>query len=178
MRKFKTFITLTAVALIAISCSTPCPPAPEVETIDMEAVKAEIMAMEEAYETAINNEDIEGMLAYYADDAISMAPNRPALVGKDAIRARLVENQQKDAEEEEEDEMEGTLNLETGSIRAEGNLVVEVGTWTYTEGEFVGTGKFVTVFEKRDGKYLAVSDIWNADKKYGDDDDDEEGDDD
>ena len=54
MKKLRFLLPTLAIGLFAISCSTPCPPAEEPETIDMDAVKAEIMALEEAYQNAEN----------------------------------------------------------------------------------------------------------------------------
>lgn len=39
------------------------------------------------YETALNANDIEGILALYSSDPVFMPQNAPALVGRDAVRA-------------------------------------------------------------------------------------------
>ena len=69
----------------------------------------------------------------------------------------------------------GSLSFQVESIMADGDLLVEAGISTYTaaNGE-VSTGKYVSVFEKRDGKYVCVRDIWNEDEDEDDDDDDDE----
>jgi hypothetical protein len=55
--------------------------------------------------------------------------------------------------------------MNTG-LWAQGNIVVETGTstWTDSTGATLFTGKYMTLYEKRDGKYIAIRDIWNEDK--------------
>lgn len=156
MRTPQLFIALCGIALFAASCSAPCPPPPEVEEIDMEAVKAEIGAMEAAYQAASNAKDTEGLLAYYADDAQSFPPNKEARVGKEAMRAAMNENPSTG---------NGSMTLSTLDIWADGDLAVETGTYTDLDstGAVASTGVYMSIFEKRDGKYVCVRDIWNSD---------------
>jgi len=145
-----------------------CKPAPEPveEAPDMTALTAEIQAMEDAYAAAENAKDVEGVLAYYSDDAVSLAHEKPALVGKDAIRADITERLN-------DTTRTGTSSFKVLNIIVEGNLLVETGAsmMTNAEGETKTTGKYVSIFQKRDGKWICVRDIWNADS---DDDDGEE----
>lgn len=159
-------MTLIAVGLIAVSCSTPCPPVEEPETIDMDAVKTEIMALEAAYETAENERNVDGVMVYYAEDAISFPPEHPALVGKAAIRERIEGNMSP--------ENTTQIKFETMDVWAAGELATETGKFTVmnADGETLETGTYVSVFEKRDGKYVCVRDIWNEDSDHDDDMDD------
>jgi len=154
MKNLSLFTVLAAMLFLAVSCTAPTGDS----TVDMESVKAEITAMESAYAEASNANDADGVIVYYADDAQSMHPNMPTLVGKDAIRANLVEEMASDT-------LKITLSLAVTDLWAAGDIAVETGTYTATNeaGEVVGKGKYMSVFEKRDGKYVCVRDIYNTD---------------
>ena len=135
-------------------------PVAEEAALDMDAIKAEIQAMEDAYAEASNTKNAEAQVAYYADDAQSMAPNMPTLVGKEAILAYTKEEMAKDSADD------STIRFEIVDLFADGDLLVEVGKSITTKSDGTETtGKYVSVFEKRDGKYICVRDIYNADQK-------------
>lgn len=164
MKTSRLFIALSGIAFIAASCSTPCPPPAEVEveTIDMDAVNAEIGALEAAYQTASNDKDTEGLLAYYAEDAQSFPPNKEPRVGKEAMRAAMNENPNTG---------NGSMTLTTLDVWAEGDIAVETGAWTDLDstGAVAASGIYMSIFEKRDGKYVCIRDIWNSDVPEKDD---------
>jgi ketosteroid isomerase-like protein len=73
-----------ALSIFPISCNTTIN-----ETTakpDMAKIKAEIQALNTAWATAVNVKDAATILDLYADDAISMPDDAPALVGKAAIQ--------------------------------------------------------------------------------------------
>ncbi len=156
----KLSLYLVAFALAATACQPAPEAAPEVVAPDLAAIEVEIQAMEDAYAAAENARDVEGILVYYADDAVSMANEKESLVGKDAIRADMMEGM-KDTTNN------GTISFKVTSIMAEGDMVVETGTTTYTmeDGSSKTTGKYMSVFKKRDGKYICVADIANRNMK-------------
>jgi uncharacterized protein (TIGR02246 family) len=49
--------------------------------------RAEIVAVLKSYERALNASDVAGVVQLYTADAVLMAPNAPAAVGADAVRA-------------------------------------------------------------------------------------------
>ncbi len=174
----KKYFLIALLPLLVLACSQPAEneaveePTPE---MDMDALKAEIQAMEDAYAAAQNAGDIEGILVYYADDAVNMPNEEPSVAGKEAIRKRLSDEM---AEDENEGEEKGTITFTVDQIYADGDLLVEAGTSEYTSPDGkVSTGKYVSIFEKRDGKYVCVRDIWNEDMDDDDDDDDDQMDD-
>lgn len=128
------------------------------EQIDMDAVKAEIAAMEAAFAVAENAKDADGVVAYYADDAQSLTYNAPTDVGKEAIKASVMKGF-------EEDTMGYTISFEVTGVWAAGNYATETGTSTTVDkdGNVVRKGKYMTLFEKRDGKYIAIRDCYNRD---------------
>lgn len=122
----------------------------------MEAVNTEIAALEAAYQAGSNANDNEAVLAYYSDDAQSFPPKKATRVGKESIRAAMNENP---------DEGNGSMSLETLDVWAAGDIAVETGIWTDMDstGAVVLTGKYMSIFEKRDGKFTCIRDIWNSD---------------
>ena len=59
-----------------------------------------------------------------------------------------------------------TNNLGNDSqIAASGDLAYESNTFSATDkaGKVVDSGKYLTVFAKRDGKWMIVRDTWNSD---------------
>ena len=154
MKKFNLWTGFGFMFFCIISCTSP----PEVPAIDMDSVRAEITALEAAYTGATNAKDAEALLAYYADDAQSLPPNKPTLVGKDAIRADYLK-------EMEGDSTQTTSLMTVNNVWASGDMAVETGTFSVTNeaGEEVAKGKYMSLFEKRDGKYVCIRDIWNSD---------------
>lgn len=137
----------------------PDDPPPASETpVGLAQVKSDIQAAENAWAAALNARDLDALMALYADDAVSMTNNAPMLAGKDAIR--------KNQEQEFASTPEGlNFTFEVLDIYGDGNTVTETGASTYknADGEVVGTGKYMCVWKKQDGKYLCVREIYNGD---------------
>lgn len=113
--------------------------------------------MEDAYATALNNKNAEAVVVYYADDAVSLSYNEPMLVGKAAILEDTRKQMAKDTSG-------ATIKFEVVDVFAAGDLAVEVGKSikTLPSGK-IKTGKYISTFEKRGGKYICIRDIWNND---------------
>ncbi len=151
-KSFKwTQLPVALVLLFVVACSQPPAEAP---AIDMEALKTEIQAMEDAYAAAEKAKDADGVAAYYSDDAVSYSRNEEPTVGKAAIRDRIADRLAKD-----------TLNVtnvyKIVDLFAEGNQAVEIGSWTEMDstGTEINKGYYMSYFEKRDGKYVCVRDM-------------------
>jgi ketosteroid isomerase-like protein len=156
------WVLLALFIFVMPSCTQEVESEEQVETIDMEAVKAEIMAMEAAFAVADNAKDVDGVVAYYADDAQSLSNDKPTAVGKEAIKANIAEGFASDT-------MGYSVSFETTGVWAAGDYATETGTSKTVDkdGNVVQTGKFMTLFEKRDGKYIAIRDIYNRDAPKG-----------
>ena len=151
MRQFiRLFGLLVFTALIFSACSTT----EKKETIDMEKVKGEIQAMEDAYAAAEKAKDADGVAAYYSDDAMSYSRNTQPLSGKAAIRENIANNIAKDST--------GNYNVyKVVDLFAEGNTAVEIGSWTEFDasGTELENGNYMSYFQKRNGKYICVRDM-------------------
>lgn len=158
-----------ALALFSVACSAPAPEeaaAPEeiATTVaaepDMAAIKAEIQSLEDAWAAAENAGDVTALLAFYADDAVSMGGGSPMAVGKAAI--------QKEIEAGQAARPAGTsVKYEVLDVFGNESTVTEVGKTTRTDasGKVISSGKYMAIWEKRDGKYVCVRDISNNDSK-------------
>ncbi len=150
---FNSLIAAFAAFVIFFSSCQPAKP-------DMEKVRAEIQALENAYADGLNAKDANAVLAYYAEDAVSMVNNAPVASGRDALLKMVQEDIASDT-------TNTTVAFEVVDIFAAGDLVVETGKATDKDmdGNVVKTGKYMSLFEKRDGKYVCIRDIYNEDKE-------------
>lgn len=138
-------------ALLFASCTKP---AEAPKPIDLEKLKVEIQKMEDAYAAAEAAKDAAAVVAYYAPDAISYGRDAPPVSGITAIKEQIAEGIAKDTT--------GNKNVyKLVDIFAEGNSVVEIGSWTKLDsaGAMVKSGHYMSYFQKRDGKYLCVRDM-------------------
>lgn len=149
--KFQLAIALVISTCLFMACKTP---APEVATVDIAKLKVEIQAMEDAFAAGEKAKDAAAIAAYYSDDAVSYVRNIEPVSGKAAIQSRIAENIAKDTS--------GNTNVyKIVDLYAEGNMAVEVGSWTEVDpsGKEVDKGHYMSVFQKRDGKYLCIRDM-------------------
>ena len=150
MITFKRALIL-AVSLIAVAGTAPA--------ADTTTDTAAIRAVNAAWAKAYNAGDADALVALYAEDAVVFPPAAPAARNRAAIRKFFTQDiaASKAAG--------GTIHLATGDVDASGNLAWESGTFKVTNksGATVETGKYLSVFQKRNGKWLLYRDIWNSD---------------
>ena len=119
LKNIRLFGFLAFTSLIFSACAT----SEKEEVLDMEKVRIEIQAMEDAYAAGEKAKDADAVAAYYSDDAISYSRNRQPLSGKAAIRDNIANNIAKDTTE--------NYNVyRVVDLFAEGNFAVEIGSWT------------------------------------------------
>ncbi len=148
--------------LLSLMAWAGCQP-PQKETVtdaggkaDLAQVRAEIQALETEFGTATTNNDLDALLEYYANDAISLANDAPMLVGKAAIG----EHYKKHVLSRKK-----THTYHTIDVFVEGNLVVETGKSTTTDAAGkVSTGKYMALYEKRNGHYICLREMYNNDE--------------
>jgi ketosteroid isomerase-like protein len=149
--KFHFAIIAVASALFFASCNTA---AEKPAVLDIEKLKPEIQAMEDAYAAAEKAKDADKVAAYYSDDAISYSRNRMPEAGKAAIKASIAKRLAEDTT--------GNANVyKVVDLFAEGNMLLEIGSWVETSsaGAEVNKGHYMSYFQKRDGKYVCVRDM-------------------
>lgn len=106
-----------------------------------------------------NADSADKIVALYTDDGSMMPPDVPAAVGHDKMREFLV----KDMAASKSAGI--TLRIDGDSAGASGDLGWHSGTFSVLDkdSKSVGTGKFVEVWQKVDGKWMLIRDIWNND---------------
>ncbi len=150
IKNIRLFGFLAFTALILSACTT----AEKEETLDMEKVRGEIQAMEDAYAAGEKAKDADAVAAYYSEDAMSYNRNKEPLSGKAAIRDNIANSIAKDTTE--------NYNVyKVVDLFAEGNTAVEIGSWTEfdSSGNEKDNGNYMSYFQKRDGKYICVRDM-------------------
>lgn len=127
---------------------------------DLSQIRTEIQSVENEWAAAQNAKDITKLMALYADDAVSMPDGEPTLSGKAAIRAK----QEKDFAAPLK---YASVAFETSDVYGQADYVTEVGKTMMKDsaGKVTGTGKYIAVFQKKDGKYLCIREIYNKDSK-------------
>lgn len=155
MKNYSILFLLSILLLTVLSCTAPA--TNKAPAVDLAQIKTDIQAMENDYAARFNAKDADALMSYYADDAIDMPNNEPSISGKTAIQARLKEQMAKDTSGT-------TMAFEVLEIIPAGDKVIEIGKSIATDktGK-VSAGKYLVVFEKRNGKYVCIRGIWNDD---------------
>jgi uncharacterized protein (TIGR02246 family) len=153
MTKLKRLVILAASLLALVACAKA--PAPDTAA-DADAIRAVNVAWNKAY----NGGDGAGVTALYADDAVLMAPGAPLARGK----ASISEYYSKDAAAFAAAGLT-VADAAASDVAQSGDLAWQSGTYTNTDksGATVETGKFLTVFQRKDGKWMIIRDTWNSD---------------
>jgi uncharacterized protein (TIGR02246 family) len=163
-------IAFTAIFFLAIGCnqtSSDNASGVQAENNQMNAskpdpakLKEEIQAQETAWANADNARDTKTVAAFYADDAVSLGNNQPMITGHAAI--------EKDVEAYVGKRPKGsTVSYDVMDVFGCDNYATETGKITKKDstGKTFYTGKYMAVWEKRDGKWICIRDISNDDEK-------------
>jgi len=150
-------ILLTNILLLMISCNSK-QEASTTTAVDKEQIKKEIQAKEDEFASVFNSGQLKD-IGYYAEDATTFFQNREPLVGKQAIKdfllADVVANPNK-------------ISFKTNEVFVsnDGNQVVEIGYFKVIDStnNVINTGNYMTLFEKRNGKYVSVRDMSASDR--------------
>jgi len=140
---------------LTIACNTK--KAEPVAIIDKEQIKQEIQAKENAFAEIYNSGELKN-IGYYAEDAITYYQNMAPLKGKEA-RIQFLES----------DVLSNTnkISFTTNEVFVsnDGIQVVEIGYYQVVDstGTAVNTGNYMSLFEKRDGKYVCLRDMSASD---------------
>jgi ketosteroid isomerase-like protein len=147
---------LTSVLVLMISCNSK-QEASTTTAIDKEQIKKEIQAKEDAFAEIYNTGELKN-IGYYADDATTFFQNRPPLIGKEAIvefyKSAISSNTNKIS-----------FTSKDIFISNDGNQVVEIGYFKVVDSTNtpINTGNYMSMFEKRNGKYVCVRDMSASD---------------
>lgn len=137
-------LTLATLSLIVVAACAP--PGSQVST--------ELPELDEAWEAAFNDGDVEALAAMYAEDARVMAPNAALGTGRDAVRAVFGGM------------IDAGLKGELESVEAvvAGDIGYQIGTYAISaDGTVVDRGKYIEIWRKVNGEWKMANDIFNSD---------------
>lgn len=150
-RALSMFVAITAAGLGAQMAAA----APAAD--DMDRLKAESLVWFDHYAKA----DGAGMASLYAEDALLMPPGVPAVTGRPAIQAFL-------GADAAATKAAG-LSIRNGAVTGagvDGDTGWISGSYTVVDasGATVGSGSYLSVHRRIDGKWLYIRDTWNSDR--------------
>lgn len=126
---------------------------------DLAKIKADIQAGNNVWAAASDALDTAKVLSFFADDAISMQDDKPTIFGKPAIKKSLEESLSKRKNTKE------LTTFVTTEVFGDDKCITELGTVAVkdTTGKVTYTGKYTTVWENRNGKWVVIRDMSNDD---------------
>jgi len=153
MINIKKLAVLTASLAALAGCARTAAP-------DTAADATAARAVNVAWYKAYNAGDGAAVAALYAEDAALNAPGAPVARGKPAISEYYVKNAAASA-------AAGLALVDDPSsdVGVSGDLAWQSGTFKVTDksGAAVDAGKYLTVFQRKDGKWMIIRDTWNSD---------------
>mgnify|MGYP001787558603 CR=1 FL=1 len=126
-------------------------------SVDKEQIKREIQARENEFADIYNSGELK-RIGYYADDAISFYQNMPPITSQAERLEFLKPDLNSDSNK---------ISFKTNEIFAskDGEQVLEIGSYTVVDSTntLVGSGNYMSLFEKRDGQYVCLRDMSASD---------------
>lgn len=118
--------------------------------------KEEVLAMHEAFEAGARSGNAAQMVSIFAEDATLMAPDMPSLTGREAITQYWGGMLQQLSKVE--------VDLMMEHLDVLGDVAIERGRYEISS-PIKDSGKYVHVWRKTGGKWLLVTDIFNANQR-------------
>jgi len=155
MNNLRKLVVIAASFAALAACAKTAPPAPDTAA-DETAARAVNIAWYKAY----NAGDGAAVAALYSEDAVLNAPGAPAARGNASISEYFVKGAAATA-------AAGVALVDglTSEVGVSGDLAWQSGTFKITDksGAAVDAGKYLTVFQRKDGKWIIIRDTWNSD---------------
>lgn len=147
---------LTFVVLLLTSCNVKVENDKTI-AIDKDQIKKDIQARENEFAEIYNSGEVK-KIGYYADDAVTFYQNMPPIRTKEE-RIEFLKI--------DESSNSNTISFTTIEVfpSNDGNQVLEVGYYTVVDSTntAINTGNYMSLFEKRDGKYVCLRDMSASD---------------
>ena len=125
--------------------------------IDKEQIKKEIQARENEFAEIYNSGELK-KIGYYADDAVTFYQNMAPITSQ----AERLEFLKPDLNSNS-----NVISFKTNEVFAsnDGVQVLEIGAYTVVDSTntVVSSGNYMSLFEKRDGKYVCLRDMSASD---------------
>ncbi len=152
-------VVLSCLVLLMTSCNTNQEKSTQVG-IDKEQIKKEIQARENQFAEIYNSGELK-KIGYYADDAVTFYQNMAPLTSKAERLAFLKPDLNSDS---------NMISFKTNEVFAskDGIQVLEIGAYTVVDSTntIISTGNYMSLFEKRDGKYVCLRDMSASDMPF------------
>ena len=120
--------------------------------------KADIQQLNDQWAAAFNKGDAAAVAAMYTQDAYMLPAGAPMLKGRAAIEGFVKQITQQ----------LGDFKLTTLDVKPLGaDAALEIGTATFktkAQPPHDGAVKYAVVWQKEDGRWKLLQDIWNSDK--------------
>lgn len=132
------------------------------ESSKQAATENALKEMDVQWAAAAQAKDLEKTVSYYAENAVVMPPNSPALTTREAIRSAWKEMI-------EAPDAALTWKATKVEVAKSGDLAYVTGTYEDTRKDADGKtvsdhGKYLEVMKKQaDGAWKCVADMWNSD---------------
>ncbi|WP_111685597.1 YybH family protein [Winogradskyella tangerina] len=154
MKNYKLIITGLVLALL-----TAC----KENSVDQKSEADKLMQLSKDWAKSVKNKNVKKMLSYWADDAILMSPNEPAVVGIDSLRAMVERSMKIQGFEINWNPQEAYVSKsgDLGYVIFKNYMTMPIDTLGNTRTIF---NKGVEIWKKQaDGNWKNVVDISNAD---------------
>jgi len=146
---------------LSAACNTNSEKSTEI-AVDKEQVKKEIQARENEFAEIYNSGELK-KIGYYADDAVTFYQNMAPLTNK-AERLEFLGS--------DLNSNSNVISFKTNEVFAskDGVQVVEIGAYTVVDSTntIISSGNYMSLFEKRDGKYVCLRDMSASDMPFDD----------
>jgi uncharacterized protein (TIGR02246 family) len=128
--------------------------------VDLQAEAETIRALDRQWQAAVDAKDVTAAAAVFAPDGIVMPANGPMIVGREGIEMWF-------SEWLVSPEVSNSFAPDVIEVAASGDLAHDRGSYRFVmdtpEGRIEDVGKYVVVWKKIDGEWLAALDISNSD---------------
>jgi ketosteroid isomerase-like protein len=152
---FSKGLVVSGALLLLIACKKE----ESVAVIDTNAIKEEIQAKENEFAETYNAGVVKD-IGYHADDAITYPQNSQPIMGKKAIVEYIITHRDSISKGKK-------ISFKTDEVFVsnDGNQVVEVGNYKVTDSTavVVNSGNYMSLFVKRNGKYVCLRDMSTSD---------------
>ena len=117
-------------------------------------VDRDIQRLNDDYCAAYNAGDLEKVMAFFAEDAITLSPDQVPVRGREAHRKYMAAGFAR----------ESKRKLTLTSIRSQrvGDLCCDAGEWTQTFGALGAKGYYLTVYRREQGGWKVVTTTFNV----------------
>jgi len=125
-------------------------------SFDLAAARKAVDEGNQSLSDLLKKGDSVGFASFYCSDAKVMAPEGPAVVGRDAIKSTIGYFYNIG--------LTG-MSLKTSDVWGSDALIGEEGTYVFTmkDGKEYDHGKYIVLWKMEDGKWKLFRDIWCTD---------------